>query len=192
MDIVPTVKQTMHDGTHYSMNVTDRKCSRGKERRPKVTFGDDAPATLKACAKKLSRTKQVKNFNSKINIAAVKAALTSGDDEETIIDDNVTLFVGTPKRLVFLLEDAGALPVGAVHAEKDMHGNVCAKTKIPVLYDKVSKRIFFVYYYLGCLGQWNGTEGKCARILVKKLNDWNPYLKSRSKGRNHNQKRYKV
>ena len=187
-DIRPAVELTMHDATNYSMNVSDLDISGPEPILPEVTFGRSAPATLKACAEKFSNTPQVQKYNQVLGVS-LKKALGSGH-EEVIIDENVTLFYGDAMRLYQLLEKAGAIPRYLFNAQDEMHG-LFKKDKIAILYDKGSKRIYFIYYYLGFNGQWNKTEGNFARLLIKHLNERNPYLTSLSMGNNHNLEQYR-
>jgi hypothetical protein len=108
---------------------------------------------------------------------SVKKVLLCGE-EEVGIDDNVTLYAAKPKRLAYLPTRDGALPADLIDPEEDL--DEINEKQIAVLYDKGSNRIFLLHYYIGCKGQWDGTEGKTARVFVEALNEWNPYLKSRS------------
>ena len=57
--------------------------------------------------------------------------------------------------------------------------------KFPILYDKGSNRLYFLYYFIGCKGQYMGVEGLFATLLVETLRKQNAYLQGIFEGTNN-------
>ncbi|MGK3740701.1 MAG: hypothetical protein ACI90V_007551, partial [Bacillariaceae sp.] len=152
-----------------------------------VTFSTHAPDSLQNCAGEFSKTRTILEYTLSGGTGQSGKKAFTKLEQKIEIDANVTLYSGTPQRLSKLLKDDGIIERNLFdHEEIFRNGGVVNPNMIiPVIYDKASKRLFFLYYYLGCGGQWKKTEGQVANIFVTALNNINPYLKSLSLGRNH-------